>query len=308
MSTIGAPLLKQRNAISPDVFNAKTRSMLTGIEIFNLAPTYAGQGVFCTEDGEGFIRNHRYTRDADNTNWIDEGVIVHRHTSELDEDGGSLQMMFIENDRFLRVFPIGMTNEQFHQITQGTGSTINQPAGLELNTGATANGHIDLSVNGMIISISDIVAIFMHYWALHGSRMVVKWGIGLNLIAEAESVTPRFGLEACDNVGTPKNFNQISADNNFWSGEATSVPVSAGETDGQRGLRMEYEPATGVRFYYSSFYTNTRTVRLKTSNVPTGGRWGNRAYKWGWTNTENAEKRLNIYQIQLVGYLPAFYW
>ena len=308
MSNIGAPLAKQKTAISPDVFNAKTRSMLTGIQIFNLSPTYAGQGVYCIEDGEGFIVNHRYSRNADNNKWLDEGVIIHRHDDETDASGGSLQQIFVVNDRFFYMNPFGMTGEQWLKSTQGTGAVLDVASGIELNTGNTANGHIDLGVNGGQISMNDICAIFMHYYALQGSRMTIKWGVGMNFIFEAETVVARFGLEACDNVGTEKNFSQISADGNFWTGEPTSVPVKGADTDGNRGLKLLFTPAASVVLSYSNYRDNSRTTKIKTTNIPIGGRWGNRAYKVGWTNNENAEKRLAIYNTQVIGYYPAFYW
>ncbi|MEM2430289.1 MAG: discoidin domain-containing protein [Nitrososphaerales archaeon] len=58
------------DVLTKDRLNRKTITMLTGNEIASLSPTYAGQFVFCTQSGSGFVEGYFYIRNSTNTAWL----------------------------------------------------------------------------------------------------------------------------------------------------------------------------------------------------------------------------------------------
>jgi hypothetical protein len=296
--------------MSPQRLNARGRTAGTAAYIKSLSPTWPGQSVRVIKEGDATLKIDRsYARDSWDTKWLPETGIKHLHNADTDEAGGYLRDALGANfNGFVFINPATIRVDSLYTEvasgavwTNGTGSII-------LTTNASSGAYGNAQTTGPVLSFGKWIMAAIRCSFNSGTRMTLKWGVRMESVQTDPGATMRFGVEACDTAGTPRNFNIVSGDGNTWSSTPTLEPVADA---GGKGYRCSLEPNSYVVMEAKDWNSFTEVVTIKTNNIPYalyGTTASSDAFKIGYRTNEAASKIMTLYNYRVIGDTHPYYW
>jgi hypothetical protein len=304
---IGFEFSGEQYSISQDKLTAKTVLMADANHLQALQKTYAGQCVRCigtTRNGI-FIPNRTYFRNESNTGWIPDTQFIHLHNQQTDAAGGLLSDIIKTNTHHNAAFRGYWPNkEMFKKTVTGTGDIINQGDRVDFSVEPVTNGYTIGGLQGGTISMAWWSTWAITGFATSGSRMTVKIGIGVEAVNLVQPIDRRYGLEACDSIGTSRNYNLYTGDGSTWSIEPTSEPV---QQTTPKGFHFIYNPGQYVKLYRNT--TGGETFSIKTTHIPVSGQIeANKPFNLGYKTNEGVAKQYKLFSLVINATPPPNLW
>lgn len=246
--------------------NQKTKFVGTGTEIAALTSgqTWPGMSIFCTLTGSGFNENVAYTRNKDNTAFMEDNPI-HRHDTNFPASGGWESDIGFANVQFT-VRKLFFRKSEWYSEVSGAGTVADTFSGnelfVDLDTGTTANGWAQIRNSGIRVNVNRKTHLRATVDISSSSNVIGRWGVAVEPIADTNTGAKKIGIEFCDSTGS--NLQILSAD-----GTTRSVLDSGKATDtiGWQAHALHHDPnVPTLDFYYS-----TDAKVSKTTNLPITG-------------------------------------
>ena len=306
-SEIGYPFSGEQYAISQAKLNAKTILMADANYLQSLQTTYAGQLVRCigTASSGVFSPNRTYFRNESNTGWIADTQFKHQHNADTDLAGGLYSDIIKTNLHDIAQFAGYWPNkEMFKKTVTGTSDIINQGDRVDFSVEAVTNGYCIGGLQGGTIRMGSWQSWAINGFATSGSRMTIKIGIGVEQVHLTQPVDRRYGLEACDSVGTARNYNLYTGDGASWSIEPTSEAV---QQTAARGYHFVFSPGLYVKMYRN--VAGAETFSIKTTHIPTvGSVTGSKPFNLGYKTNEAVAKQYKLSSLVINASPPVELW
>lgn len=298
------------SGLSPQRFNAKSRTAGTAEYILAASPKFPGQQFRCILEGSEALQIDRtYSVSSDGDSLLPETGIKHYHNDDTDEAGGLFRdILFYNWGDFILINPIMKTDNFFTEVSNGAVFN-NVQDGIQLVTNSGSGAYGNASIPGPNLSFGAWSMSTIRGGFVSGTRMTLKWGLRMEQVNVDPGGLRRAGLEACDTVGTPRNFNVVSADGNTWTSTPTLEPVAQ---SGSRGYRIFLEPGFYVTFHAKSWDNESELITLKTNNIPPRGSAllssFNDSWRLGYRTNEAVSKTFNWYNMRTIFPTHPFYW
>lgn len=306
-SEIGYPWSGEQYPFSQAKANAKTITIADANFLQSLQTTYAGMCVRCigTVTNGVFRPNRTYFRNESNTGWIPDTQFVHLHNAATDAAGGLfsdiVKVNTHQNANFCGYWP---TKEMFKKTVTGTSDIINQGDRVDFSVESVTNGYCIGGLQGGTISMAYWSAWGISGFATSGSRMTVKIGMGVEQVHLVAPVDRRYGLEACDSVGTTRNYNLYTGDGSTWSIEPTSEAIQA---TAPKGFHFVYNPGQYVKMFRNT--AGAETFSIKTTHIPVSGAIeSSKPFNVGYKTNEGVAKQYKLYSLVVNATPPEALW
>lgn len=295
--------------LSPAKINAKSFAVGTCeyINSLNLSTINPGKPfrTIGTVPNGGLKPDRTYFLSADGSHLIPDSGIFHLHTSDATDDGGLYRKIRLANFaswvNFDMVFP---RSGAFKAITQGTSNAADVQDNLTLTTGAVSGDYIHIRAQGGTIDLSKQSAFAVNGYSPSNTKITVKLGIGMENVNVQEGLDKRYGLEACDTAGTPRQYSVVSSNGVGWDADPTTEEILQ---TAPKGLTIIHNPNVSVNF--SRYVSGLETVSVKTTNVPNSGSIaGGKVISAGFKTNESVQKFYYIYSMKMEGSLPDQYF
>lgn len=304
---IGYPFSGEQYNISQAKLNAKTIITANADFLQSLQTTYAGQLVRCigTRFNGIFAPNRTYFRNESNTGWIPDTQFVHFHNAPTDIAGGLLSDIIKvnthQNANFWGYWP---NKEMFKKTITGTSDILNQGDRVDFSVESVTNGYCIGGLQGGTMNLGDIIVWAINGFATSGSRMTIKIGVGVEQVHLVAPIDRRFGVEACDSVGTARNYNLYTGDGSTWSIEPSSEAV---QQTVARGLHFVLFPGFNVKMFRS--VAGAETVSIKTTHIPASGTIeSTKPFNIGYKTNESVAKQYKLYSLVINASPPVSVW
>lgn len=262
----------------------------------SMQSTFAGQCVRCigTAINGIFKPNRTYFRNESNTGWIPDTQFIHLHNSNSDEAGGLYRDIVRVNSHDIASGPFFFPNASlFKKTITGTSDIINQGDRVDLSVESVTNGYCIAGLQGGTLNIGVPSVWAINGFATSGSRMTVKIGLGVEHVNLVAPIDRRYGLEACDSVGTSRNYNLYTGDGASWSIEPTSEAV---QQTAPRGFLFSHTPGQNVRMYRNT--SGAETFSIKTTHVPVSGAVTSaKPFNIGYKTNEAVAKQYKLFSL-----------
>lgn len=295
--------------LSPAKINAKTFAIgtceyINSLDLSAMNPGKPFRTIGTLPNG-GLKPDRTYFLSADGTQLIPDSGIFHLHNSDATDDGGYYRKIRLANFNnwvnFDMVFPRA---GGFKTITQGTSNAADTQDNLALTTGSTTGDFIHIRSQGGTIDLSKQSAFAIYGYTPTNTKITVKLGIGMENVNAQEPVDRRYGLEACDTAGTPRQYSVVSANGVGWDADPTTEEILQ---TGPKGLTVIHNPNVSVNF--SRYISGLETVSVKTTNVPHDQALaGGKVISCGFKTNESVQKFFYIYSLKMEGGLPDQYF
>lgn len=306
-SEIGFPFSGEQYNISQAKLNAKTVTMANAAFLQSMNLTYAGQCVRCigTQTLGIFKPNRTYFRNESNTGWVPDTQFEHLHNASTDEAGGLfsniIKVNTHQNANFWGYWP---NKEMFKKTITGTSDILNQGDRIDLSVESVTNGYCIAGLQGGTVNMGFWSTWAINGFATSGSRMTVKIGLGVEQVHLIAPIDRRYGLEACDSVGTTRNYNMYTGDGSTWSIEPTSEAV---QQTAPRGFHFVYSPGQYVKMYRNT--AGAETFSIKTTHVPVSGEvTSSKPFNIGYKTNESVAKQYKLYSLVINATPPVNLW
>lgn len=304
---IGYPFSGEQYAISQAKLNAKTVLMADANFLQSLQITYAGQLVRCigTITNGIFKPNRSYFRNESNTGWIPDTQFIHLHNAATDIAGGLFSDIIKVNTHHNACFRGYWPNkEMFKKTITGTSDILNQGDRVDFSTEAVTNGYAIGGLQGGTVNMGSWSTWAINGFATSGSRMTIKIGLGVEQVHLVSPIDRRYGLEACDSVGTSRNYNLYTGDGTTWSIEPTSEAV---QQTAPRGFHFVYDPGRYVKMYRN--VAGAETFSIKTTHVPVSGAIDStKPFNIGYKTNEGVAKQYKLFSLVINASPPTSLW
>jgi hypothetical protein len=304
---IGFPFSGEQYSISQAKLNAKTVLMADANFLQSLQVTYAGQLVRCigTATNGIFSPNRTYFRNESNTGWIPDTQFKHLHNANSDVAGGLYSDIVKVNVHDIAQFVGYWPNkEMFKKTVTGTSDIINQGDRVDFSTEAVTNGHVIGGLQGGTVRMNAWSSWAINGFATSGSRMTLKIGLGVEQVHLIAPIDRRYGLEACDSVGTSRNYNMYTGDGTTWSIEPTSEAV---QQTAPKGFHFIFNPGVNVKMYRN--VAGAETFSIKTTHIPSSGEVGSsKPFNIGYKTNEGVAKQYKLYSLVINASPPTTLW
>jgi hypothetical protein len=296
-------------ALSPAKINAKSFAIGTCdyINSLNLSTLNPGKPFRTIGDvaSGGLKPDRTYFLSADGTHLVPDSGIFHLHNSDATDDGGLYRKIRLANFNnwinFDMAFP---RSAAFKIISQGTSNAADTQDNLTLTTGVVTGDYIHIRSQGGTLDLSKQSAFAINGYTPSNTKITIKMGIGMENVNVQEPIDKRYGLEACDTGGTPRQYSVVSANGISWDADPTTEEILQ---TSQKGLTLIHNPNVSVNF--SRYISNLETVSVKTTNVPNSGSIpGGKVVSCGFKTNESVQKFYYIYALKLEGGLPSQYF
>lgn len=285
-------------------FNRKCNLIGSGLEILAFPNPAAGMVANCIADGGGMKAGTTYVFDGQL--WQPRSMVRHTHVQDLDEDGGPLSEIIMKNVAHLCwVNKSVVTDVDFLPALSGEASITfdsNVSWGVIFSTGPTtsgmANGHHS---PGPAVDLGLARSKFVWAGFMTDNKMVgARVGCGMESLYEQIDSWDKYGMEMCDSIGQPRNWDLVCANSTARTAVTTSENVQV--SDNFRGYIMMQLPALYVKLFMSKMDGTQTLLATKTTNVPNGQTVGNqhRTCQFGIITYENTDKQLGLLGFQLV--------
>lgn len=265
----------------------------------SLQQTFAGQCVRCigTVTNGIFKPNRTYFRNESNTGWVPDTQFIHFHDAATDEAGGLYRTIRLHNMHDFASGDFFFPNASlFKKTITGTSDIINQGDRVDFSTESVTNGHAIGTLQGGTMNIGLGSAWAINGFATSGSRMTIKMGIGVEQVHLIAPIDRRYGLEACDSVGTARNYNLYTGDGSTWSIEPTSEAV---QQTAPRGLLLVHSPGFWVKMFRNT--AGAETFSIKTTHLPISGSVASsKPFNLGYKTNEAVAKQYKLFSLQIV--------
>lgn len=262
----------------------------------SLQTTYAGQCVRCigTVTNGIFQPNRTYFRNESNTGWVPDTQFIHFHDKLTDEAGGLYRNIILHNmhdvAQFCGFYP---NKEMFKKTVTGTSDIINQGDRVDFSTESVTNGYVIGTLQGGTTNVGLGSAFAINGFATSGSRMTLKIGMGVEAVNLVAPIDRRYGLEACDSVGTARNYNMLSGDGASWSIEPTTEAV---QQTAPRGFIMFHSPGFHLKLFRN--VGGSETVTIKTTHLPVSGAiTSSKPFNIGYKTNEAVAKQYKLFSL-----------
>ena len=304
---IGFPFSGEQYSISQAKLNSKTNLMADANFLQSLQITYAGQLVRCigTATNGIFSPNRTYFRNESNTGWIADTQFIHLHNAATDVAGGLYRDIRRVNTHDIANFAGYWVNkEMFKKTITGTSDILNQGDRVDFSTEAVTNGYAIGTLQGGTVNVGVPSVWAITGFATSGSRMTVKIGLGVEQVHLIAPIDRRYGIEACDSVGTARNYNLYTGDGTTWSIEPTSEPVQA---TAPRGFLFSHTPGQNVKMYRN--VAGAETFSIKTTHIPVSGTIeSTKPFNIGYKTNESVAKQYKLYSLVINATPPTTIW
>lgn len=281
--------------LSPDRVNSKSVTRVPGNDIGGLFPTFPGQIVTVIEDGGGYLRNTAIMRDSDDATWIGLSGGKHRHDDDTDPAGGRFDDIMRSNvARYVLFNGTTLTVEDFARF--GGGSAANEPSQARIRFGTTGTqyGYVHASRSGGWINYGRRIIMQFIGYVTAGTQLSTKIGVNMEDVNAAHDPDRKFGIEACDSVGTARNWDFVSASGSIR--DVVALPEAVSQTS-ERGINLQHKPGLHVRFT-----VNGGSATFNPNNVSASGAGsGSRNVSMGIKTNNTVEKFMYCRLVQLIG-------
>ena len=253
--------------------------------------------VFCTADGGPFLKDHTYTANADEDEWIDiTAISAHSHGS--DTDGGEFIDTLIANPEVIDLWLIktnDMQKANWIETVTGTGTIedhtdANSIRAIKLRPNATSGSGATIrypSPLNLNFS-SNSICVFTTQFDTNATSLAFHGGINADDVTAADSNTVKYNAEVC-----------TATNSNWWLRSASGSATSASDT-GQAistsriSVRLIHWPDLGTPEVNISI--SASTLFQKTTNVPTtGNSTTNNLFKVSQKNSTGADRAVKFY-------------
>lgn len=295
--------------LSPAKINAKTFAIgtpqyINSLDLSTINPGKAFRTVGTVANG-GLKPDRTYFLSADGSHLIPDSGIFHLHNSDNTDDGGYYRKIRLANFNnwvnFDMLFPRAGA---FKQITQGTSNAADTQDNLALTTGTATGDFIHIRAQGGTLDLSKQSAFALYAYTTVNTKITVKLGIGMENVNVQEGLDKRYGLEACDTAGTPRQYSIVSSNGVGWDADPTTEEILQSSA---KGLTIIHNPNVSVNL--SRYISGLETVSVKTTNVPNSGALaGGKVVSCGFKTNESVQKFYYIYSMKLEGGMPDQYF
>jgi len=293
---LGKPFKLGMNDVSDSRLNAKTVTIDTDSNLFNMVEKVPGQVMIPSSTGNGFTKNQPCFRSVDDASTIIPiGLAEHTHAQYTAEEGGSLnEIMFYNIGNHWSFLGNNWQAADFYGETSGTGSqiineTISDTAAMHLESGTTANGYANIRLFSTSVDFAYKM-IFMVRTAQNGpfTSYLAKFGVNSEVISEGNSNSRKsFGWESCS---ANANWQCWSCDGTTRSTTSSSHVVNSDEDVYEAQL---YPAVPNIQFKRNH---DTGTTVTKVTNIPTSGATStSRSFQMGITGTAASASRVIHY-------------
>lgn len=307
-SEIGHPFSAEQYTISQAKLSAKTITMANADFLQAMQTTYAGQAVRCigTKTNGIFSPNRTYYRNESNTGWIPDTQFIHLHNAATDVAGGLYSDIVKINTHQLACFTGYWSNkEMFKKTVTGTSDIINQGDRVDFSVESVTNGYAIGNLQGGTINMGFWSTFGLSGFATSGSRMTIKIGVGIEHVNLVAPIDRRYGLEACDSVGSARNYNLYTGDGSTWSIEPTSEAVQGTIA---KGFHFIYSPGQYVKMFRTGS-GGAETFSIKTTHIPVSGTIeGNKPFTIGYRTNEAVAKQYKLSSLVINATPPTALW
>ena len=307
--TIGQDLDVNTSSLSPAKINAKsfaigTCQYISSLNLANLNPGKPVRTIGNIPFG-GLKPDRTYFLAADGSHLIPDSGIYHLHNSDAEDDGGYYRKIRLANFNnwvnFDMLFPRAAA---FKTISQGSSNLADVQDNLTLTTGAVTGDYIHIRTQGGTVDLSKQSALAIYGYSPSNTKITVKLGIGMENVNVQEPVDRRYGLEACDTAGTPRQYSVVSANGTGWDADPTTEEILQ---TAPKGLTIIHNPNVSVNL--SRYVGGLETVSVKTTNVPNSTALaGGKVISCGFKTNESVQKFYYIYAMRFEGGLPDQYF
>ena len=295
-SEIGFPFSGEQYAISQSKLSAKTVTMADANYLQSMSQTYAGQCVRCigTVTNGIFKPNRTYFRNESNTGWVPDTQFIHFHDALTDEAGGLYRNIRLHNMHDVASGPFFYPNASlFKKTVTGTSDIIDQGDRVDFSTESVTNGYVIGTLQGGTTNAGLSSAFALNGFATSGSRMTLKIGMGVEAVHLVAPIDRRYGIEACDSVGTSRNYNMLSGDGSSWSIEPTSEAV---QQTAPKGFVMFHSVGFHLKLFRNT--TGGETFSIKTTHLPVSGAiTSSKPFNIGYKTNEAVAKQYKLYSL-----------
>lgn len=296
-------------ALSPGKINAKsfaigTCDYINALDLSTLNPGKPFRTIGTIPSG-GLKPDRTYFLSADGSHLIPDSGIFHLHNSDATDDGGYYRKIRLANlnnwANFDMLFP---RSGAFKIISQGSSNAADVQDNLTLTTGTATGDYIHIRSQGGTLDLSKQSAFAIYGYTPSNTKITVKLGVGMENVNVQEPIDRRFGLEACDTAGTPRQYSVVSANGVGWDADPTTEEILQ---TAPKGLTIIHNPNVSVNF--SRYVGGLETVSVKTTNVPNSTALaGGKVVSCGFKTNESVQKFYYIYALKLEGALPTQYF
>ena len=295
--------------LSPAKINAKSFSIgtceyINSLNLSTMNPGKPFRTIGTIENG-GLKPDRTYFLSADGSHLIPDSGIFHLHNSDATDDGGLYRKVRLANFNswvnFDAIFPrAGM----FKVITQGTSSAADAQDSLTLTTGTATGDFIQIRAQGGTLDLSKQSAFAIYGFSGYNTKITVKMGVGMENVNVQEGLDRRYGLEACDTAGTPRQYSIVSSNGIGWDADPTTEEIL--QTTG-KGLTVIHNPNVSVNL--SRYAGSLETVSVKTTNVPNSGTVDpGKVVSLGFKTNESVQKTYIVNAMRMEGAMPTQYF
>jgi len=303
---ISYPFSGEQYNISQSKLNAKTVLAADANFLQSLQITYPGQLVRCigTATNGIFSPNRTYFRNESNTGWIADTQFIHLHNAGTDVAGGRyrdiVRVNVHDTESFHGFWP---NKEMFKKTITGTSDILNTGLNVDFSVEAVTDGYSIGTLQGGQIALNVPSVFGIWGYATSGSRMTIKYGLGVEQVHLVAPIDRRYGVEACDSIGNARNYNLYTGDGTTWSIEPTSEAV---QQTTPRGFLFVHTPAQNVKMYRS--VAGAETFSIKTTHVPTSGVIGStKPFNLGYKTNEGVAKQYKLFSL-VIHITPPTIW
>lgn len=297
--TIGG-MPQDLQTISPARAIAKWNHNLRGIEIIQLAQTYAGMEVHCIESYmDIFIAGHNYNRSPDNSRWLDTTQKIHRHDEETDEAGGSYNKIMSANAGKWVIKDFDPVRGADWAVNSQGGEGANDYGSFRLLTNAVAGNYYQIVNGGNRVSFEHEMDMMMKYELVtaNSKKTSFRGGVGCEEVWEISAIRRMFGIEFCDDAGQDRTYMLFSAD-----GSERNAVVTAQTANNQnnvvRALSFKFLPTSLIKLTLDG----NAIIATKTDNIPrTLATGATDVLRFGIRTVENINKEYRLRSVRLVG-------
>src|ERR1041385_2503279 len=223
MSAPSGDEIKADEYPSPQRLNRKMNWVGTAEEAAVINRTYPGMDIFITTNDSaiaGFSPNTAYRRNATDTAWIVDTAGKHTHSQDTETAGGLLSDILLANaEKILWINHMSMVPGKFSQKLTLSGTiTPDQSTGkILLSTGTTNGATSGVIEGGVRMDWARPCKFKVKGYLDANTYTTCRIGVGIENVADANQTTSMFGIEICDIVGTPRNWDLVSAANGVRS-------------------------------------------------------------------------------------------
>lgn len=307
MSVPSGTGVAQGDFLSGPRLNRMLVHILKGSEMPTYAPKYDGMHVWCSEDGNTFVRGTGYVWDALLGQYKGSSGGKHTHSADTEASGGLYVDILRANlAKYFVVDLIDPVLGNFNIVKSGSATESYEVATSRnrFNTGATNASTINASVGGLALDLSKPIEFGFKGFVDANTFISTRMGVAMESVVDGPSDLSKFGLEGCSSTSTGVNWDVISA-----TGALSSRTVwTSAETllrSAPKYYRLAFTPGQSVTFAVDG----SVPIVTKNTNVPAGGRTSAvNNFTSGIKTNNTTPKSLYLYGTRVIGTINDLTW